>query len=63
MRRLRFARQICTALIPCLLYALPGTCLAHSGEFFKSTVTLENGVTITQFVNAATFPPPRRNAT
>lgn len=58
MPLLRFARQICTALIPCLLCGLPGTSLAQqSGEFFKSTVTLESGITVTQYVNAATFPP------
>jgi hypothetical protein len=51
MPLLRFARQICTALIPCLLCGLPGTSLAQqSGEFFKSTVTLESGITVTQYV-------------
>lgn len=58
MPRLRLARQICTALIPCLLCGLPGTSLAQSGEFFKSTLTLENGITVTQYINAATLPPP-----
>ncbi|MEA3122001.1 MAG: hypothetical protein QOH33_1562 [Paraburkholderia sp.] len=58
MSRFHFSQGICTVLTPCLLCGLSGTSLAQSGEFFKSTVMLENGMTVTQFANAATFSAP-----